>query len=136
MPSNEQTANIINSILLSTYITFPAPSSLESRSCYICKDDSLTDARIEFPMDAQMDLEVPVKLGCGHIFGMTCLVRWTLSESDANRDPGCPYCRVNYLTGAADSDKDSDSDDPERIGENGRDFIIYSSIRGPPGRRR
>lgn len=69
--------------------------------CSICQDELLVSENVRPSHD-------PVKIGCGHIFGRKCIIRWFNplcsfkffnEHLDANQDdpllgnPGCPMCR-------------------------------------------
>ncbi|KAF2433214.1 hypothetical protein EJ08DRAFT_677081 [Tothia fuscella] len=45
--------------------------------------------------DAETDMEIPVRLSCGHIFGKTCIALW----SGEKRHPTCPTCRASIFGG-------------------------------------
>lgn len=62
--------------------TIPTRTELgDEASCSICHNSFLAG---ETP-------EIPVKIPCGHVFGMSCIVQW-LSRIDGNGDT-CPICR-------------------------------------------
>ncbi len=62
--------------------TIPTATELgDEASCSICHNSFLAG---ETP-------EIPVKLPCGHVFGMSCIVQW-LSQIDSNYDT-CPVRR-------------------------------------------
>lgn len=41
---------------------------------------------------SQPQLEVPLKLHCGHIFGSRCLSTWLKKRQYGTRRNGCPFC--------------------------------------------
>lgn len=71
---------IVTAILRSICI-FPNSTTLQDHSCTICLETFSTPG------------EEPIRLPCGHVFGSSCLVRWT-QERLFRR---CPMCRVQYL---------------------------------------
>ncbi|KAL8917326.1 MAG: hypothetical protein Q9208_007996 [Pyrenodesmia sp. 3 TL-2023] len=87
---NENYGNILGR--LSATCTFPTAGELEDDTCRICLRTSLK---------AQGD-EVPTKLGCGHVFGMSCLLNWaSTSLTECQTPPTCPVCRAPFLTEGA-----------------------------------
>lgn len=87
---NENYGNILGR--LSATCSFPTEGELEDDTCRICLRTSLK---------AQGD-EVPTKLGCGHVFGMSCLLNWTsASFAQGQTSPTCPVCRAPFLTEAS-----------------------------------
>ncbi len=77
---------------LSTTCTFPCPGKLEDDTCHICLRESLKP----------YGDEVPTKLNCGHIFGLSCLLNWASSSLVEGRtSPNCPICRTPFLTEAS-----------------------------------
>ncbi|KAL8903949.1 MAG: hypothetical protein Q9207_003596 [Kuettlingeria erythrocarpa] len=76
---------------LSTSCTFPCQGQLEDDICHICLRDSLKPCGDE----------VPTKLGCGHVFGLSCLLNWASgSLAEGRTSPNCPICRTPFLTEA------------------------------------
>ncbi|KAL8831399.1 MAG: hypothetical protein Q9170_005313 [Blastenia crenularia] len=68
---------------LSTACTFPLASSLSDPTCHICQEPSL----------CENGSETPIKLDCGHVFGMTCL----LTHAEVSHPATCPLCREPIL---------------------------------------
>ncbi|KAL8677022.1 MAG: hypothetical protein Q9186_006511 [Xanthomendoza sp. 1 TL-2023] len=66
--------------------TFPAVNDLKDNECHICSNDFKKKS------------EVPIKLTCGHVFGMNCILTWTLEKMDEGQIPCCPACRIPYLS--------------------------------------
>ncbi|KAL8857397.1 MAG: hypothetical protein Q9178_006024 [Gyalolechia marmorata] len=137
MPTNSALASIINDFPRAC--TFPPPTPLESEpenhTCPICQEDTLQIG----------GTEVPVKLmACGHVFGMTCLLTWTLDRVDAGAEAQCPCCRGVYLALRRDGERlfgDGLFAPPSprgpqmhnpfsaaRVEEQGRTIIIGSSV--------
>ncbi|KAL8787210.1 MAG: hypothetical protein Q9213_002321 [Squamulea squamosa] len=93
MPANER-SRIISKLVNTS--TFPKSTELNNHTCNICYEDSLT-------VDGA---EIPIKLSCGHIFGMACLVTWMFNQIEAdsnleanrNLSPRCPMCRASLLS--------------------------------------
>ena len=78
---NAQAAVLLNSFLAKT--RQPLASELgDGMSCTICSEPFLRGS----------NPEVPVKLDCGHIFGMNCILKW-LSPVSRNGNNSCPNCR-------------------------------------------
>ena len=78
---NAQAAVLLNSFLAKT--RRPFASELENdMSCTICSEPFLRGS----------NPEVPVRLDCGHIFGMNCILKW-LSPVSRNGNNNCPNCR-------------------------------------------
>ncbi|KAL8941103.1 MAG: hypothetical protein Q9216_002435 [Gyalolechia sp. 2 TL-2023] len=70
---------------LSINCTFPEADDLEDTTCHICLYDSLT------PRGA----EIPIRLRCGHVFGMACVINWASDPTRMGTDhPSCPMCRA------------------------------------------
>ncbi|CAO1605785.1 hypothetical protein XANCAGTX0491_009291 [Xanthoria calcicola] len=90
MPSNEHGAAIINCLFASGNLSFPAREELEDHTCYICQEEYMIGVTWDITQ------EIPVRIICGHVFGMTCLLRWTLNQTDADTYPHCPVCRNIY----------------------------------------
>ena len=69
---------------------FPKRTSLEDHTCHICQEASL----------GPNGGETPIKLRCGHIVGMACLITWAFQQIEevGNALPGCPFCRAQLLT--------------------------------------
>ncbi|KAL8727066.1 MAG: hypothetical protein Q9166_006309 [cf. Caloplaca sp. 2 TL-2023] len=94
MSTNTQYADIVNR--LSTNCTFPAADEFDNHTCCICQENSLV----------RDGAEVPIKLGCGHVLGMSCILTWTFNQIDeGNISPECPQCRTPFLTYEARSDR-------------------------------
>ncbi|KAL8679035.1 MAG: hypothetical protein Q9186_004663 [Xanthomendoza sp. 1 TL-2023] len=91
MPSNEAIAKIIGD--LHTYCTFPAANELDDDTCHVCHS-SFNDGS-----------EKPIKLGCGHVFGTTCITRWTLDKTEDGKAADCPICRQPCLPAQATSSR-------------------------------
>ncbi|KAL2037635.1 hypothetical protein N7G274_009580 [Stereocaulon virgatum] len=66
--------------------SLPTGEELDSKQCHICTQPFLTTRRPE----------IPIKLNCGHIFGMACLLRW-LNPLAGNGSNSCPLCRRPVL---------------------------------------
>ena len=66
--------------------SLPTAEELDSKECHICKKPFFTTRRPE----------LPVKLGCGHIFGASCLLKWLDPLSGEGHD-SCPLCRRQVL---------------------------------------
>lgn len=78
---NAQAAVLLNSFLAKT--RRPLASELgDDMSCTICSEPFLRGS----------NPEVPVRLDCGHIFGMNCILKW-LSPVSRNGNNSCPNCR-------------------------------------------
>jgi hypothetical protein len=58
--------------------------NLDSKNCYICYNPY----RLDGVDSDDEDIEEPVQLPCGHIFGRSCIQRW-MQESSS-----CPNCRT------------------------------------------
>lgn len=84
---NQQIGAILAKI--SATCTFPTAAELDDSTCQICLHDSL----------GVRGTEHPVKLRCGHILGMNCLLNWA-STDNASRAV-CPFCRTPFLTPGA-----------------------------------
>ncbi|KAL8786933.1 MAG: hypothetical protein Q9213_002475 [Squamulea squamosa] len=84
MPTTEALAEILSK--LHNICTFPSIEELDREDCSICSNLYQTDGP-----------EKPIKLGCGHVFGMTCILTWTLDKVGAGNTPDCPVCRRPYL---------------------------------------
>ncbi|KAI4248314.1 MAG: hypothetical protein L6R42_009305 [Xanthoria sp. 1 TBL-2021] len=69
---------------------YPTYGELGDHTCPICQEESLTDD------SSEIITEVPIKIFCGHVFGMACLLRWTLNKIDEENHPDCPVCRTVY----------------------------------------
>ena len=78
---NAQAAVLLNTFLAKT--SRPVASELENdMSCTICSEPFLRGS----------NPEVPVRLDCGHIFGMNCILKW-LSPVSRSGNNSCPNCR-------------------------------------------
>ncbi|KAI4283819.1 MAG: hypothetical protein L6R38_001901 [Xanthoria sp. 2 TBL-2021] len=77
---------------------YPAAGDLEDHTCHICHEESLTD------YSSEDTTEVPMKIFCGHVFGMACLLRWTLNKVDEENYPDCPVCRTVYYYAGGESE--------------------------------
>ncbi|KAL8883743.1 MAG: hypothetical protein Q9215_008045 [Flavoplaca cf. flavocitrina] len=91
MPTNEDIAHIINSMYALGRFTVVDPNELEDHTCYCCCEESLTATN-----SSDFSKEVPVRLTCGHVFGMACLLRWSLEKLQQDLDMHCPQCRAVY----------------------------------------
>ena len=84
--SQNELLNALTAVLLNEFLSkarLPVASSLGSdMTCTICTEAFL---RGENP-------EVPVRLDCGHVFGMNCILKW-LSPVSRNGNNSCPNCR-------------------------------------------
>ncbi|KAL8767560.1 MAG: hypothetical protein Q9209_005977 [Squamulea sp. 1 TL-2023] len=93
MPTKER-SEIISKLAITS--TFPKATELNNYTCYICHENSLTGD----------GAEIPIKLSCGHIFGMACLVTWIFNQIEGDSNPGansnpsprCPMCRASLLS--------------------------------------
>ena len=56
--------------------------------CPVCKEP------FKLTQTPEETMNQPVRLSCGHIFGIQCLARWMLSE---NFDGCCSYCRTTMV---------------------------------------
>ncbi len=78
--------NALTAVLLNEFLSkarLPVASSLgNDMTCTICTEVFLHG---ENP-------EVPVRLDCGHVFGMNCILKW-LSPVSRNGNNSCPNCR-------------------------------------------
>lgn len=93
---------------LSTTCTFPTAGELDDETCRICLRASLK---------AHGD-EVPTKLGCGHVFGMSCLLNWASTNlAEGQTSPACPVCRTPFFTEASRlrSSQQIEADDLARL---------------------
>lgn len=91
MPNNNL-AKILRK--LSQTCTFPTVDELHDTTCNICLNDSMQK-------NTQHGPEIPVKLPCGHVFGMTCLLTWASSSLPSRKL--CPCCRRRFLTTMVDT---------------------------------
>ncbi|KAL8771475.1 MAG: hypothetical protein Q9209_003145 [Squamulea sp. 1 TL-2023] len=91
MPTNETLAEILSK--LHNICTFPALERLDREDCSICSNEYQTDGP-----------EKPIQLGCGHVFGMTCILTWTLDKVGAGNIPDCPVCRRPCLNPVENND--------------------------------
>ncbi|KAL8798984.1 MAG: hypothetical protein Q9182_006229 [Xanthomendoza sp. 2 TL-2023] len=86
MPNTEQIGDIVNKII--STCTFPSPSELEDHTCHICHTESL----------GPDGSERPTKFRCGHILGMSCIMKWAFTELEAgSTDLQCPFCRASFF---------------------------------------
>ncbi|KAL8841916.1 MAG: hypothetical protein Q9170_000696 [Blastenia crenularia] len=81
---NQHLGNILQK--LST-CSFPASGELDGHICFICLTNSLE-------VDGS---ETPIKLPCGHIFGLACLTKWASNALETGASPTCPSCRALFL---------------------------------------
>lgn len=82
---NAQAAVLLNEFLAKTRRL--VSSELENDlHCTICSETFL---RGDNP-------EVPIRLDCGHIFGMNCILKW-LSPVSRNGNNSCPNCRAPFF---------------------------------------
>ena len=91
MPNNNL-AKILRK--LSQTCTFPSADELHDATCNICLNDSMGKHTQHGP-------EIPVRLQCGHVFGMTCLLTWASGGLPSRKL--CPCCRRPFLTMRVDS---------------------------------
>ncbi|KAL8834783.1 MAG: hypothetical protein Q9176_007301 [Flavoplaca citrina] len=91
MPTNEDIAHIVNSMYALGRFIVVDPNELENHTCYCCCEESLTATN-----SSDFSKEVPVRLTCGHVFGMACLLRWSLEKLQQDLDLHCPQCRAVY----------------------------------------
>lgn len=70
-------------------LTAVDPSDLndDDKNCYIC----LNPYRSPSHVSDELFHEYPIRLPCGHIFGLNCILRWTLQSNT------CPYCRAELF---------------------------------------
>ncbi|KAF2787403.1 hypothetical protein K505DRAFT_367389 [Melanomma pulvis-pyrius CBS 109.77] len=69
-------------------LTVINPSDLnDDKICYICLDPYHSPSNVP----GELFLEDPIRLPCGHIFGSSCILRWTLERNT------CPYCRTKLF---------------------------------------
>ncbi|KAF2242982.1 hypothetical protein BU26DRAFT_609695 [Trematosphaeria pertusa] len=64
--------------------TVSACSLRDDRDCYICFRPYSFDGW----QSNDRDVETPKRLPCGHIFGVDCILSWSLESNT------CPYCRT------------------------------------------
>ncbi|KAL8670363.1 MAG: hypothetical protein Q9168_005090 [Polycauliona sp. 1 TL-2023] len=88
--------------------TFPSTGELLDTRCHICFSDSLNP-------NADTGPEIPVRLRCGHVFGMTCLLMWINGSSEGRGT--CPLCRVVVM-----------QDIPVSVKAVGQQQIIYPRL--------
>jgi hypothetical protein len=62
----------------------PVSEDTRERSCCICYE-------LFSPTPSSHGSEVPIQLPCGHVFGETCILRWTLTNGS------CPLCRKDIF---------------------------------------
>ncbi|KAI4098044.1 MAG: hypothetical protein LQ339_006612 [Xanthoria mediterranea] len=74
-------AEVISKVIAAS--TFPDPARLEDSTCHLCQETSLVEN----------GSETPIKLKCGHVFGMICLLGWNFEEFRRHSVPTCPVCR-------------------------------------------
>ena len=68
--------------------SFPKASELkENVICTVCQD----------PFLSENAPEIPVRLPCGHIMGLSCLLQWLSPLSTERRRDTCPLCRRPVL---------------------------------------
>lgn len=127
MPDRALTAAVQR---ISEKCTFLAASELEETICHICLNDSLGPQGSEFP----------VKLCCGHNFGMACLTKWVSDSIRSGRlSPTCPICRTKFLGRAISFEEaeemEEDEDGGETTPEVRRQWHLQLSASSPvPGR--
>ena len=56
----------------------------DNRTCWIC-----TEPYVDNSPSGE---NTPVKLGCGHIFDLGCLLRWLFMQEDGSQRDTCPLC--------------------------------------------
>lgn len=122
MHSNEDTAYIINRMFGSGQFLYPTYGELGDHTCPICQEESLTDD------SSEIITEVPIKIFCGHVFGMACLLRWTLNKIDEENHPDCPVCRTVYYYAGGESEASSppQDDSSEELEINGTPLHTYN----------
>lgn len=83
-------------VYLDFLITLPAVDinilELEDRNCPICQEE-YHDTLWRLGKDP---VHRPVRLNCGHVFGMPCLARWLFFSRFYNQR--CPLCRAYTCT--------------------------------------
>ncbi|KAI4243211.1 MAG: hypothetical protein L6R40_003579 [Gallowayella cf. fulva] len=84
MPSIDALADVVSQ--LHAACTFPAVHVLEEDKCHICSDAFATNGS-----------EKPVRLCCGHAFGMKCIMTLTLDNIEEGSTPYCPVCGTHFL---------------------------------------
>ena len=86
MLDTQESAEIVNKVI--SACTFPGATELEDPRCHICRDDSLGTG----------GAEKATRLPCGHVLGMSCLMRWAFKQiDDGCTVVDCPFCRRSFL---------------------------------------
>ncbi|KAI4254582.1 MAG: hypothetical protein L6R42_007139 [Xanthoria sp. 1 TBL-2021] len=104
-------AEVISKVIAAS--TFPKVAKLKDQTCYVCQEATLIEG----------GRETPIKLKCGHVFGMTCLLAWNFEEFRRHSDPTCPYCRKPLLEGSADQPAALEASTPDEDDEDLIDWI-------------
>ncbi|KAL8825524.1 MAG: hypothetical protein Q9170_007759 [Blastenia crenularia] len=104
---NEGYGNIL--ARLSSTCTFPTEDELgDEENCHICLRSSLQ----------AHGGEVPTKLGCGHVFGMSCLLNWVSSSiniAEGRTSPTCPVCRTPFMNAEASPPRSAEEIEREEL---------------------
>ncbi|KAI4240736.1 MAG: hypothetical protein L6R40_004981 [Gallowayella cf. fulva] len=90
MSDNEARAQIVSDLYMTS--EFPSVNELDDATCYICYKS------------LRGGTELPIKLSCGHVFGMTCILTWTLNKREVGKAANCPICRTSYSADMPDSE--------------------------------
>ena len=71
----------------------PPPANNKQQSVGNNNDDDDDDDDVDDDEDIDVELETPVRLACGHVYGEKCLKRWISGKGIGNL-PTCPMCRA------------------------------------------
>ncbi|KAM0794912.1 hypothetical protein BDR22DRAFT_637998 [Usnea florida] len=93
--------------------------------CTICSEGFL---RGENP-------EVPIRLDCGHVFGMSCILKW-LSPLSRSGNNNCPNCRAKIFDNWDSADFPIQENSASRRRRDTTRFIQTHSLREGQSRRR
>ncbi|CAL8584095.1 hypothetical protein XPA_009700 [Xanthoria parietina] len=104
-------AEVISKVIAAS--TFPDPANLEDHTCHLCQETSLVEN----------GSETPIKLRCGHVFGMTCLLAWNFEEFRRHSAPTCPSCRELLFEKPAHPPATVDATTPD---EDDEDWINFA----------
>ncbi|KAL8953136.1 MAG: hypothetical protein Q9222_001019 [Ikaeria aurantiellina] len=88
MPDDAQSIRIFNWVV--STCTFPSTAEIDDHTCHICQENTLGPG----------GSERLTKLGCGHTFGMSCLLDWTFARfrRDGETAMQCPICKTFFST--------------------------------------